>query len=486
MRIALAAVAATLLCGCSNSSPAAIPFFDEVTSAPPEIKTAAAAVVLVEIPGGSATGSFISPDGLLLTNNHVLGVGVCPVEGCYAQITWNLQRGTTPPPKPLTVFLVPQAIDVGLDVAVLKAWMGPPDPALHTPIATPDYLTIDARSPADLQGTHVNVVGHPEGSVKKWSSGEVVYSDGSWVWTTAFDLPGNSGSPILDDHGHLVGLVHRGPDGVDLATGVGINAYSIGTASAALVAAFGKPLPASSASTMASVTDAEAVARQLVYLAAHQPTAVVDGSPKQVLESLGDACDAALAVNDYASPEDLTAALQPCLDAEGWIDCRSDSMASYAICPTDTMAWQERYQGYFEYWRKFNGQLNLDEMSFAQAALSTNMTSGQTAGANFLMQALDEAQPQLDFHVAAHLAAFQILTYDGASVVDFARNFAHVPDYPLNGEDLVSTVLWLGNLGSIQPPDVKSLLSALRADSKIDVGTKLVIELAEYYRGILP
>jgi hypothetical protein len=237
---------------------------------------------------------------------------------------------------------------------------------------------------------------------------------------------------------------------------------------------------------MASVTDAEVVTRQLVYLAAQRPTAVVDGSPEPVLESLGDACDAALAVNDYASPEDLTAGLQPCLDAEGWIDCRGDSMAPYVVCPPDSMAWQGRYQGYFEYWRKFNGQLNLDEMSFAQAALSTSMTSGQTAGANFLMQALDEAQPALDFHVAVHLAAFQIPTYDGTSVVDFARNYAQVPDYPLNGEDLVSTILWLGNLGSLQPSDVESLLSALHADPTIDLGTKLLIEVAEYYRGILP
>src|SRR5262249_18327056 len=133
-----------------------------------------------------------------------------------------------------------------------------------------------------------------------------------------------------------------------------------------------------------------------------------------------------------------------------------------------------------------NGQLDLDEMSFAEAALSRDMTSGRAAGANLLQQALSEAHPPLDFHIALHLAAFQIPAYDGTLVVDFARNYAQVPDYPLNGDFLVSTILWLGNLGAMGPPEVKSLLASLHDDPKIDVGTKLFIEVAEYYRGILP
>jgi hypothetical protein len=480
IRVAWASVAA-LLCACSSSSAAKVPFFDDVTSAPPEIQSAADAVVLVQIPGGFATASFISPDGLLLTNNHVLGVGVCPIEGCYAQISWNFQRGA-PVPKPMTVFVVPKAVDTGLDMAVLQASTNPGGPSLQTP----NYLTIDARDPNELEGTHVNLVGHPEASIKKWTSGEVVYSDGSWVWTTAFDLPGSSGSPILDDHGHLVGIVHRGPTDLTLATNEGINGFSVGTASAALVAAFPNPLPAAMTSTAVSVTDDQAVNRQRVYLAAHDEMPKIDGSPKPVLESLGAACDAALAVTDYASPDDVSTGLQPCFDAEDWIDCRSDKTATYAVCPVDIGTWQMRYEGVFEYWRRFNGQLNLDEMSFAEAALSSDMMSGRAAGAQLLVTALSEAHPALDFHVAQHLAAFQIPTYDGTPVVDFARNYVDVPDYELNGEDIVSTILWLGNLGGMDPSEVKSLLYALHSDPKIDVGTKLFIEAAEYYRGILP
>ena len=329
--IALRLVAAALIVGgCSSAPPTFGPSLNDITSATPTIRTAADAVVLVTMPGFLATGSFISPDGRLLTNNHVLGVGVCPVEGCYAQLTWKFQRGT-PRSAPVTVFLVPRAVDVGLDMAVLQASSTPGGP----PLATPSYLTIDARDPASLRGVHVTVVGHPEGSVKKWAAGEVVDADGNWLTTSAFTLPGDSGSPLLDDHGHIVGLMHRGPAGEDLIADDGLNAYSIGTVSSALIAAMSAPLPGSMRSISAPATDADVVKNKLLYLAAHTPTANVGGTTKKVLDSLGYACDAALAVTDYASPEDLSTALQPCFDAEDWIECRGDaSTPTPSVPPT--------------------------------------------------------------------------------------------------------------------------------------------------------
>jgi hypothetical protein len=482
MRKRSAWVATTLLlAGCSASAAAPLPFFQDVSAAPAVIQNAARAVVLVTIPDGTATGSFISPTGLLLTNNHVLGVGVCPVEGCFAQLSFSYQRGDAVEP-PKKVFVVPMAVDVGLDVAVLQTYLAPGGPVL----STPDYLTIDARTPAALQGTHVNIVGHPSGSVKKWTAGEAVWSDGDWVWTTAFILPGSSGSPLLDDHGHLVGILHRSSTGLDLVTQNGVNQSSVGTASSYVVAALSEPLPPSTWSVFAPTTQADVVANQLVYLAAQTPTARVGSTSVQVLDALGAACDAALAVKDYASPSDASNALAPCLEAEGWIECRQDAMPFYGVCPADRTAWQGRFQAYFEFWRAFNGALELDEMSFAPAALADTMAGGQTSGAQQLQQALAEAQPALDFHVALHLAAFQIGTYQGTSVADFVRGYSSVPDYPLNGGDLVIAILWLANWNSISHSDAKSLLDQVHGDPNIDLGTKLFVEQAEYDRGILP
>jgi len=111
----LALVFFSLLAACSHSDSGSIllPSFGNISDAPAPIQTAAQAVVRVHTAGAYATGSFISPNGILLTNNHVLGVEVCPQEGCYAQITLMHQLHA-PPQDPQTVFLVPLAVDTGL------------------------------------------------------------------------------------------------------------------------------------------------------------------------------------------------------------------------------------------------------------------------------------------------------------------------------------------------------------------------------------
>jgi V8-like Glu-specific endopeptidase len=443
-----------------------------VFEAPDVIQTAAAAVVRIETAQSSATGAFISASGLLITNSHVLGIGVCPLEGCYARITRMYQRRAVSQ-QPETVYIVVKAVDPGLDVAVVQAFAGAPSGSL---VDSPSYLTMAPRDPASLVGTHVNVIGHPEGRLKKWSEGEVVHFEGSWVWTTAFILPGNSGSPILDDSGRLVGLLHRGPKTNDAITSDGVNEFSVGTASGPIVGAMTAPLPAALRSASASTTDADVVAHQLVYLNAQIGTAVVDGAPKPVLNVLADACDAGLARANYESPEDLAGALEPCFAAELWCECRSDVSRQFAVCPDLPADWLHRYQAVYDHWRAFNGSLVLNMVTFAPAALAASAHDGLVAAAKNLAQALADADPPIDFGIASVLAALDIPIYRGTRMVDFLRGYKSVPDYALSGTQIADTTVRLGRWGVLGAPDVLSLLQDLAADGQIELGTKLYVE----------
>ena len=212
--------------GSDPSSATALPYFNDITSAPAAIQAAARAVVRVGTSGQYGSGSFISGTGLLLTNNHILGTPVCPVEGCWVSLSFEYEVGQSRS-EPRVLFAVPVAVDVGLDMATAQIYLSPGGAKL----ATPDHLTLRPLSPAALVGMHVTVVGHPEGHLKKWTEGTVFDADGDWIQSTAYDLPGNSGSPFLDDAGQLVGLLHRSPKGWDLITRDGVNVSSIGTAS---------------------------------------------------------------------------------------------------------------------------------------------------------------------------------------------------------------------------------------------------------------
>ena len=452
--------------------------------APAAVRAAAAAVVRIGTAGSSATGVFISPDGVLLTNNHVLGVDVCPREGCYAKLTFSYDRDTWPYKEPETLFVVPLRVDVGLDMAVVQVYRnGEKYPT------TGQYLGIDGEDGATLVAAHahVHVVGHPEGLLKKWSSGDVALTDGAWFSTTAFSLPGSSGSPILSDAGQIVGLLHRSPRGEDVLTASGVSTYSVATSSAALLAAMVTPwLPATVPSVAAAVTDDDVVARSVVYLNAHMATANVNGAPKDVLASLGEACDKALARTDFTSPEDLDAALAPCTSANLWIDCRTDKAPdAFAVCPKDPSAWATRFHGVFDHWRALNGSLDLTYVSFAQAALASSKAEGKAAAATVLVAALDAAKPSMTFRIATYLAAFEVASWNGVQPLDYVRGYATVPHYELSLDWVVSAALWLRSTQLLASPDTVSLLSRVAHDERIDLEQKLYVEDVQFRAGLL-
>ena len=464
----------------NNINNADLPGFNDITAAPAPIQTAARAVVRIQTAGSYATGFFISPTGQLMTNDHVLGDSVCPTEGCYIEISRMHQRGSSRQ-SPEFVFAVPGTVDVGLDMAVVQLY----DSKGGKPLATPDYLSFDSRSSSSLIGTHVTIVGHPEGNLKKWTDGVVANSSGKWFQATAFVLPGDSGSPVLDDAGRVVGLIHRGPASMDLFTANSVNVSSICTASAPLLAAMTAPLPVTMISATAPVTTAKFLANDLLYLNAKVGVVTADGVVTTPLNLLGNACDAALARQDFTSPNDLDDALTPCYHAQVWIECRSDAgVVPYGVvCPTggDAIAWSSRFKAVSQRWFDMVGQHDYDSVSFAIAKLQPSVNEGISSGAQQLQQVVNEAAPDLDLSLAYYYSAFNLATYQNTNIKDYIVNYKNVLHYELNDSDIVYGAAGLyanGRMGS--KSDLLSFLSGLYKDPDVSLGTKLSIEELEY------
>jgi hypothetical protein len=478
------AVAVTVGLGCGGEPPGtSLPALYDVDTAPPPIQTAAEAVVRVHTAGQYGTGAFVSSTGLLLTNNHILGDTVCPIEGCAIHLTFDHQRGK-PPANPVTMFAVPQAVDVGLDMALVQiSNLG------GGPLSTPAFLNVTDLDASALVGAHVTVVGHPEGELKKWAAGLVTDAYGNWFTTTAYTLPGDSGSPVLDDDGNLVGIIHRGATGEDLITGAGVNVTSIGTASGALTAAMSAPLPAVMVSMAAPTTAAALLSHDLVYLNGGMGgvPVMVDGTARTVLSVLGDACDAALARTDFVSPDDLTSALTPCNDATRWIECRVDaSPAPYAtVCPSvaDATAWSDRYDAMNRAWVAMNGNTDLSPVSFGVASLSFSQQAGLDAGAARLTAALAAVGSPIDFGIANYLAAFAVQSYAGGNSLDWLRSYPRVTDFQLYATSITSAFLWWNDNGQVTQDEVIAVLGKLMLDPDVSVGSKLYIDQSLYDRG---
>lgn len=468
----------------NNINNADLPGFNDITSAPAAIQTAARAVVRISTAGGVATGSFVSSTGQLLTNDHVLGDSVCPKEGCYVEITRMHQRGSTRL-DPAIVFAMPIAVDVGLDMASVQLYDHPGGSKL----STPDFLTFNSQSSSSLLGKHVTIVGHPEGNLKKWTDGVVANASGKWFQATAFVLPGNSGSPVLDDDGRIVGLIHRGPASLDLFTTNSANVSSICTASAPITAAMTAPLPGTMISVTAPTTAAKFLANDLLYLNAHAASITVDGVVTTPLALLGTACDSALARQDFTSPDDMTDALTPCYHAQTWIECRSDveAVPYGTVCPggNDVAAWTNRFNAVNQRWVDMIGQPDYDSIFSGIAKLRPKMSDGISAGAESLRKVLLDSAPVLDLSLAYYLSAFNLTSYNNTSVKDYLVNYENVLHYELDDSYVVYGACWLNYNNLLARSDLVSLLTRMYDDPEVSLGTKLSIEELKYRLDVL-
>lgn len=148
-----------------------------------------AAVVRVRTEGGLGSGVVISAQGHAITNAHVVGDA--------SRVAMETQQGTLVPARVVRK-------DAGLDLALLKA--EPNDVRWG-------WSPWDHAAPPRV-GSTVYIIGHPAGL--GWTvteglisatrrAGEVGKSEA--IQTNAAISPGNSGGPMFDGRGRLVGIV---------------------------------------------------------------------------------------------------------------------------------------------------------------------------------------------------------------------------------------------------------------------------------------
>jgi len=162
------------------------------------------APTVVYIANGTSYGSgfFVSPDGLILTNAHV-------VRGAN-EVDVALNDG-----KRMRGAVVERGLDEA-DVALVKVEMkDAPVPALS------------GIAQAKV-GSWVGAIGHGRGAIWTFNTGMIsnIYPEGSErpVFQTQIPLnPGNSGGPIFDRRGRVLGIVTAGiHDASSINFGVGM------------------------------------------------------------------------------------------------------------------------------------------------------------------------------------------------------------------------------------------------------------------------
>jgi S1-C subfamily serine protease len=177
----------------------------EAGAPPPEavIARAAKTVVVIVTDRGSGSGFVVDRSGLVLTNHHV-------IRGS-SELTVSIQRRDSTDTIELDGARV-AAVDPGQDFALVSLPAAPPEVARDGgyPCAA---LRIDAPP---VQGESVFVIGNPVAGQKilEFSATTGIVSNahrslaqGTYLQTNAVVNPGNSGGPIFDAHGAVLGVI---------------------------------------------------------------------------------------------------------------------------------------------------------------------------------------------------------------------------------------------------------------------------------------
>ena len=153
-------------------------------------------VVRITTPDGHGSGFIVSKDGVVVTNEHVIdyyAVGDIAVE---------LRDGRRMPVKQIKRFNA----FFGLDLAFLYCQAPSDITVLPIALNTPD------------PGTSVISIGHPANSTWLVSKGIISgIRNQDMLQHDAASNPGNSGGPLLDETGRVVGIVHSGD--IDVESG---------------------------------------------------------------------------------------------------------------------------------------------------------------------------------------------------------------------------------------------------------------------------
>ena len=141
------------------------------------------AVVVVEGSGGSGSGFNIWPDGLVITNRHVVE------DSGIITIRFNDSQ----------VFTTSECVDIpGVDLALLK-------------LSGSDLPFVDVSGTLPQEGERVIIIGNPRGYDWTISEGYVFavayMEDTPVICLNAPVYPGSSGSPVFDESLQVTGIV---------------------------------------------------------------------------------------------------------------------------------------------------------------------------------------------------------------------------------------------------------------------------------------
>jgi V8-like Glu-specific endopeptidase len=166
------------------------------------VEASKAVAYIEDVTGSTATGFFISSDGLFITNHHVVTKDRCSDTRCngFKLIRDFRENGDFEVFNEVSLI----ANDQKLDFAILKV-------KLH-PFSSVPFLKLNFIKTNFSQAQNYKIIGHPAGGALRESDAYIEgLVDGDFFALKSTAISGNSGSPMLNSNTlEVEGLYHSG------------------------------------------------------------------------------------------------------------------------------------------------------------------------------------------------------------------------------------------------------------------------------------
>ena len=395
------------------------------------------------ISGPMGTGFFVSRDGILMTNEHVLGGRNCVQTGCYITLDFDYQR-SIPHDKTNSkrLFAKPMFADKSLDVALFKIYDTDGN-EFH-----PEHVAeIENRSSKSLVNSNVTVIGHPMAGLKKAKTANVMSLEADFLILDEYYFRGNSGSPIINSRGKVVGIIHRSGNDIGGISRDGIESQSIGTSSENILNAI-SPQTRKVQDTLKNDEKIKKIFKDIdspSYSLEFNPNLVLaaqrlpnkkktanntdeeDDPIKALMDGQGERCDGLINTSGLSTNYwNFNWDVRTCLRNTFFINC-SDKRGKLQTCPSliKQEQWVSRSESILDH--SLN---NFSELNSSALNLMFSVSKEKRGGfshQSWFRKYMKKAQPVLNFKLVRDIYSAglqdEYSSYDGKNLNDFITNY---------------------------------------------------------------
>ena len=507
MRNLLAYFAAiVILTGCGEKTKtekvAYVPQFDhlkQIDGGPEVVKVASKAVVLIENGG---TGFFISDSGLLMTNEHVIGSSNCPTRGCYQTLRFDYQLGEKY--RKGEYFFKPVTADPALDFAVYQVVNIDDDGNLKDNFSSEHHLTFNDQSAEELSGATIYLIGHPGAALKKYSKGEVLNNNKNWFSHSCFGIGGNSGSPIINEDGTVMGIHHRSQADKTYLSRNEFEGYGTGTLSSGITASYN---PNKLSLTSKNLENTEAINtslkdldtlkgsyqifenRDLFINSRTRPEGDAFGLTEKatIFDVLNEKCEESLLWKNDRPADDFASSLYSrCLSYNDWLSCQEKDEKKYGSCPDNKDSVRSKIHAAAHKIVEMNQRSPVWSLIRSEYALNKDSESGDSEVQKVLEEFISKHSLKLDYRLASARVWYSRnsddLNFMGTDLIDYVRDYSNNMNVPHDAYWVADTSLGLYYYyeDHFSKQDVITVFNGILNRRDIPLGNWLDIEAMAY------